>query len=169
MTASASETSGDVSAERAPAGQGPARLNRLAGAAAPIGIAAVEPGAEFPALRDFLGSEDDRLRDMLTFAMAVETGKPPAPDGIAALRRKADADLHDYAFRLLHNQVEEIRRQAVAEQVDRAPRPPGFGGLVLANLTALALVGLLAVVTLALDPTMPARLGQLLTSLSGGA
>jgi hypothetical protein len=169
MTASGTETSGDTEAERPASGPAPARLNRLAGATGPIGGAGADPAADVPALRDFLGAEESRLRDLLAFGMAVQAGRPPGPDGVDGLRRKAEADLHAYAFRLLHNQVEEIRRQAIAEQLDRMPRPLGFPGAVLANLAALALAAAIVAVTLALDPTIPSRLADLLARLSGGA
>ncbi|PWS36673.1 hypothetical protein DFH01_16180 [Falsiroseomonas bella] len=169
MTASATETSGDTEAERPAPGPAPGRINRLAGATGPVGVPGPDPASGLPSLRDFLGAEESRLRDLLAFGMAVQAGKPPGPDGVESLRRKAEADLHAYAFRLLHNQVEEIRRQAVAEQLDRFPRPLGFPGAVLANLAALALGAALVAVTLALDPTIPSRLAELLARLSGGA
>jgi hypothetical protein len=166
MTASATETTGNAEAERpAPA---PARLNRLAGGTGPVGVTGLDPAPDLPSLRDFLATEDTRLRDLLAFGMAVQAGRPLGPDGVEGLRRTAEADLHAHAFRLLHNQVEEIRRQAVAEQLDRTPRPLGFSGAVLANLLGLALAGLMAGLALALDPTIPSRLAQMLARLAGG-
>ena len=54
--------------------------------------------------------------------------------------RSAIAALSDFAFRYLHNRVDEIRREAAAEAAARPPRG-GFLRLVLANLVALALAG----------------------------
>jgi hypothetical protein len=79
---------------------------------------------------------EDRLRDLLAFAFAAEEGRLPAPDGVDALRRKADAELSAHAVRHLHNRVEEIRREAQAEALAAGPRPPGFVKLVLAALVA---------------------------------
>jgi len=45
------------------------------------------------------------------------------------------------AFRFLHNRIEEIRREAIAEHAGRQPRPPSLARLALANLAALALEG----------------------------
>ncbi|MBX9594014.1 MAG: hypothetical protein K2X46_06600 [Roseomonas sp.] len=94
-----------------------------------------------PMLASFLSPGDDhRLRDLLAFAMAVEAGRPLAPNGVDSLRREADAALEGYAFRSLHNRVEEIRMAAVVEHVGRLRSPPGFVTLVMANLVALALL-----------------------------
>ncbi|NKE47889.1 hypothetical protein HB662_24140 [Roseomonas frigidaquae] len=91
-----------------------------------------------PCLEDFITDRaDDRLRDLLAFAMAVEAARPTEPE---ALRRKAEADLQAHAFRTLHNQVETIRLEAAKEQIGRLRRGPGFLKLVLANLLAIALV-----------------------------
>lgn len=81
-----------------------------------------------------------RLRDLLAFAMAVEAGRPIAPNAIDGLRRDADAALEGYAFRSLHNRVEEIRLAAVQEHIGRLRAPPGFLTLVVANITALVLL-----------------------------
>lgn len=109
--------------------------------AAPSRPAAAPPAG--PALGDFLGSEEHRLRDLLAYGMAVAAGRV-GPDGIEGMRRKAEADLEAHAFRVLHNQVEVIRRQAMDEERARIPRGASFGGAVLANLIALAIAGGLA-------------------------
>lgn len=104
-------------------------------AAAPI------PVAPEPALAAFRsGREEERLADLLGFALAVEAGEAAAPSAITVERHRcrAAAELHDHAFRFLHNRVEEIRREAVAEHLGAHPRPPGFFRLVLANLAAIA-------------------------------
>jgi hypothetical protein len=160
MTASATETTGEDASERVP--PPPARLNRLAAAVPPV----AEP-ATVPALRDFLSTEDHRLRDLLAFGMAAEAGKPLGPDGVADARRKAEAELEAHAFRTLHNQLEAIRREAAAEQATRMARPMSLGRAVLANVVALLLVGAAGFVALTLDPELPARLAGLLAQLKG--
>jgi hypothetical protein len=104
------------------------------------------PGASgdilaMPPLQGFVSAdESNRLRDLLAFAMAVEGGQPLAPAGVEAMRREADAALSAHAFRILHNRVEEIRQDAVREQMARLRPPPGFVKLILANLVALLLL-----------------------------
>ncbi|WP_137177903.1 hypothetical protein [Roseomonas sp. AR75] len=172
MTATAPEASGDTADRPAVAPVATARLNRLGTVPGPTPA----PEGAPPSLRDFLGSflgsEETRLRDLLAFGLAVQAGKPPGPDGIDALRRKADADLNDHAFRLLHNQVAEIRRQAVEEEAARQPRRFGFFRAVLANLVALAIAGLVVLALLAMDPGLPAELAgqaaRLLSTINGG-
>jgi hypothetical protein len=118
---SVSRTSGDAGEDISGAGRGPVTTPA-------------------PLLRDFLAGPETRLRDLLAFGMAAEGGRLP-PDGIEGLRRQADADLQAHAFRILHNQVETIRRQAVDEQIGRVRGGLGFGRAVLANLLALAIAG----------------------------
>jgi hypothetical protein len=118
-----------------------------------------------PAIGDFLATEETRLRDLLAYGMASAAGRV-GPDGIEGLRRKAEADLEAHAFRVLHNQVEVIRRQAMDEQSARMPRGASFGGAVLANLVALALAGAMAVGAVwLLAPGLFARLLQALSQL----
>ena len=57
------------------------------------------------------------------------------------VRDQAATALSDFAFRYLHNRVDEIRRDALAESVTKAAQGPGLGRLVLANLIALAMAG----------------------------
>jgi hypothetical protein len=159
MTASATETTGDDAAERVP--PTPARLNRLASAI----TAAPEPPA--PAPRDFLTTEDNRLRDLLAFGMTAADARPLGPDGVEGARRKAEAELEAHAFRTLHNRVEAIRREAAAEQAARMARPMTFGRAVLANIVALLVVGAAAFVALTLDPEIPARLAAQLAQFKG--
>ncbi|MGX9965110.1 hypothetical protein ACVFYP_17400 [Roseomonas sp. F4] len=95
-----------------------------------------------PCLEAFLsGQPDERLRDLLAFALAVETGPPADRD---ALRAKAEAELDAMAFRRLHNQVEAIRLEAAREQLAGLRGGPGFLRLVAAQLVALGLVAGLA-------------------------
>jgi hypothetical protein len=114
---------------------GVTRLERPGG---PAPVAAPPP--DLPALPDFLGGSETRLRDLLAFGMAVEGGKPLPADGVEGLRRKADAELQAHAFRVLHNRVEAIRREAMDEQLARTARGVSFSSAVLANLLALLLV-----------------------------
>lgn len=91
-----------------------------------------------PCLEDFVTDRpDDRLRNLLAFAMAVEAARPLEPE---ALRRKAEAELQAHAFRTLHNQVEAIRLDAARDQMTRLRRGPGFLAMLLANLLAIILV-----------------------------
>ncbi|MFC7539406.1 hypothetical protein ACFQU2_07935 [Siccirubricoccus deserti] len=69
--------------------------------------------------------------------------------------------LSEHAFRYLHNTVEQIRHDAVAEHLGGLRRPPGFARMVLANLLALVLVGL-AAGWVALHPETLAGLAGLL-------
>ena len=105
-----------------------------------------------PEIGAFLGKEDTRLRDLLAFGLAVEAGRPVAGPDIAELRRKADAELEAQALRTLHNRVEAIRHEAMAEQLGRMARPLGFGGIVAANLLALAVAVACAVALWRLVP-----------------
>lgn len=97
-----------------------------------------------PNLSDFRSGsgEEDRLTSLLAFGLAAERGGPVTPEQIEALRREAAKALADHAFRYLHNTVEQVRRDAVAEHLGHLRPPPGFLRLVLANLVALALAGL---------------------------
>lgn len=84
---------------------------------------------------------EDILIAQVAFALAVETGSHPSATAEArdALRSRAVTALSDFAFRYLHNRIEDIRREAAAEATARVRRPPGFAMLVLANLVALAI------------------------------
>ena len=139
---------GSVASRPAPQrASGPTAPGRPADPAAPADLS----------LPDFVGGAETRLRDLLAFGMAVEAGRPAGPDGVEALRRKAEAELEAHAFRVLHNQVEAIRRQAVDEHLGKARRGLSFLGAVLANLIAL---GLVAAALLAAGGDVPV-LGQL--------
>ncbi len=117
-----------------------------------------------PSLADFRSGdgEEDRLIALLAYGLAVERGGPVTPGTIEALRREAAKSLSDYSFRYLHNTVEQVRRDAVAEHLGRLRPPPSFLRLVLANLAALALAGLVGG-WLALHPATLAGLSGLLT------
>jgi hypothetical protein len=106
------------------------------------GLALPPPAA--PCLEDFLtGREDDRLRDLLAFAMAVEAARPTDPE---AMRGKAEAELQAHAFRTLHNQAETIRLEAAREQLSRSGRSIGFTGVFGASLLALLFGAAIALV-----------------------
>jgi hypothetical protein len=127
------------------------------------------PGAAsppLPAIGAFLASEDTRLRDLLAFGLAAEAGRI-GPDGVEGLRRKAEAHLHAHAFRLLHNEVDRIRREAVDEERSRAPRAGGFLPQVLANLVALGAFALLLVALQAANPGLLTGLAQAIARLFG--
>lgn len=102
-----------------------------------------------------------RLVDLVAFAIAAESGRPATPEAVGELREQASAALSEHAFRYLHNQVEQIRRDAVAEELGRIARPLGFGKLLLANLLAIGLAGLVGT-WLALHPATLAGLAGLL-------
>lgn len=119
-----------------------------------------------PALADFLGSEETRLRDLLAFALAAQAGRS-GPEAVEGLRRKAEAELHDHAFRLLHNEAERLRREGMEAERARAPRGGGFLAAVGANLAALALFGLGLLAVQAADPALLPRLAEALGRLAG--
>ncbi len=114
--------------------------------AAPAGTAPPPPRLPDAAAFRTGQGEDDRLIGQLAFARAVERGEAAAPaaETVEALRAQALADLSEFAFRYLHNRVEEVRREAVAAELARFGQPPSFLRLVAANLIALALGGALA-------------------------
>jgi len=102
---------------------------------------------------------------LLAFALAAEATGAAMPPGVAAAlpqhRQAALTALTEHAFRYLHNTIEQVRRDAVAEQLGTLRRPPGIAKLVLANLLALGIAGLLAA-WVALNPAIRAGLAGLL-------
>ena len=104
---------------------------------------------------------EDRVLDLLAFAIATEASDPTTPEAVEQSRQAAQTALSEYAFRYLHNTIEQIRREAAAEQLAKLPRPPGFGAILLANLVALAIAGAVAG-WLALHPSTLAGLAGLL-------
>jgi hypothetical protein len=104
---------------------------------------------------------EDRMIDLVAFALAAEAQLPATPDTVARLRQDALTALSDYAFRYVHNSVEDIRRTAIAEHAAQRPRPTSFLRLVLANLVALAAAGLVGG-WLALHPETLAGIAGLL-------
>jgi hypothetical protein len=127
--------------------------------------AAAKPPPAGPLPRDFLAGPDTRLRDLLAFALAAEAGRPVPPGGIEALRNKAEAELHTHAFRILHNQVETIRHEAITEQMGRMSRGLSFSRVVIANLVALGVVGVLALAATSGEPPLIDALRDVLAQL----
>jgi hypothetical protein len=103
---------------------------------------AVTPGTAQDAIAPFVtAAGGDRVAGLLAYALAAEAGETGAPAAPAKRRDEALRELEVWAFRRLHNQVEEIRREAAAETAAKLRAPPSFLTLVLASLTALALAG----------------------------
>ncbi|MDB5373130.1 MAG: hypothetical protein JWP04_1772 [Belnapia sp.] len=116
----------------------------------PIGAGASTQSAEPPAAVPAAfaspaafqgGPGDDRLTGLLAFAMAAERQADGSPETIARLKQEAEKALTEHAFRILHNNIETLRRDAVVEHLGHLPRPPGLLRLISANLVALALAG----------------------------
>jgi hypothetical protein len=107
-------------------------------------------------------TQEDRLTDLLAFGLAADRGEPATPETVERTRQEAAAAMSDFAFRYLHNTVEQVRRDAVSEHLGRLRQPPGFLTLVLANLAALAVAGV-AGWWLALHPETLAGLSGLLS------
>jgi hypothetical protein len=84
---------------------------------------------------------EERVVDLLAFAMATERGLGATADIMQAQRDLAYSVLATYSIRNLHNRVAEIRQEAVLEHIGRFDRPAGFIKLVMANLLALTLAG----------------------------
>lgn len=111
---------------------------------------------ELPKLDEFLtGRPEERLTDLLAYALAVEAGS--GQGGAERFRLRAAAELADHAARTMHNRIEEIRREAVSEHLGSLRRPLGLFGAVLANLLALAVAGA-AAAWLSGQPALLARL-----------
>jgi hypothetical protein len=98
-----------------------------------------------PGPKAFLtGRPEDRVRDLLAFAMAADAGAighAGIERAIEGYRRKADGELNAHAMTILQTRVQEIRRDAAAQAMARAGRPVGFGLVFLAALLAALIVG----------------------------
>lgn len=125
---------------------------------APGEAANASPLAPFRAGRP----EEERVVDLLAFAMATERALLATPEAVQQLRSNAAADLAAWALRHLHNRVTEIRQEAVQEQLGHLPRPPGFVKLFSASLLAAAIAGG-AVAWLVLHPATAAGLAGLIS------
>jgi hypothetical protein len=97
--------------------------------------------------------DPERIEEMLAGALAAEAGEPPS----AIHAAEASRMLTDHSFRLLHNQVDEIRREAVAEHLSKLRPPPGFGTIFLACVAALIVAACLGLFLIA-RPDMQAHL-----------
>ncbi|MBY0336515.1 MAG: hypothetical protein K2X11_07870 [Acetobacteraceae bacterium] len=106
---------------------------------------------------------EERLAGLVAFALATEAREAATDETVAARRREADRLLTEHAFRLLHNQVAEIRREAVAEHMAALRPPLGFWGIAAACGTALAVFGVVALWLIAHPGSLAA-----LTALLGG-
>ena len=89
-------------------------------------------------------SPEDRLPALLAYALTVEAGVPPRPAEAAPRKAEAARLLHDWAFRHLHNQVQDIRTDAEREALSRLRQPPGFLTLVAAGLVSTLITAGLA-------------------------
>jgi len=126
-----------------------------------VSLGRPDPAQDLSAFREGRTPED-RLVDLLAFALAAEKAQAATPPVIERLRQEATATLTDHAFRYLHNSVDQIRRDAITEHLGALRKPPGFGTLLLANLVALAIAGLGAY-WLATHPAIIAGLAGLLS------
>jgi len=120
-----------------------------------------EAGSETPA--PFLATrpKEERLDALLAFALAAEAGQPATPGVIVARGEEASRLLTEHAYRLLHNHLGEIRREAVAEHMAALRPPLGFWGVSAACLAACAVFGAGALWLIA-HPTSLAALVSLL-------
>jgi len=99
----------------------------------------------------------DRVAMLLAQALAAPAAPGPAEQA------EADRLLHDHAFRLVHNELHEIRREAVAEHLGALKAPPGFWTIAAACFTALLGFGLVLLFLAA----HPATFGQLVALMGG--
>ncbi|HZH45152.1 MAG TPA: hypothetical protein VEY31_00815 [Roseococcus sp.] len=104
-------------------------------------------------------AEPERVQVLVAQALATEAGHPLDKSHEAEASRL----LTDHAFRLLHNQLAEVRREAVAEHLAGQRRPAGFWTIFGAGLLAALVVGLAGIFLIA----RPALLAQLTAMLGG--
>lgn len=88
--------------------------------------------------------KEARLEGLLAFALAAEAGEGAAPDTVARRGAEAERLLTEHAYKLLHNHLADIRREAVAEHMAALRPPLGFWGVAAACLAAVAAAGLAA-------------------------
>jgi hypothetical protein len=117
------------------------------------GLSAAEPVtrvAEPDAVAPYLAAASgDRVAGLLAYALAAEAGEAGSPGQPARRREEALRELEVWAFRRLHNQADELRREGAAEARAAMRAPPSFLSLVLASLTAIAIAGAAAAAWLA--------------------
>jgi hypothetical protein len=87
---------------------------------------------------------EERVVNLVAFAMATERGLVVTPETMQAQRDQAYSVLATYSIRNLHNRVLEIRQEAVLEHLGRVARSAGFIKIVMANMLALILAGSIA-------------------------
>jgi len=101
---------------------------------------AVTRGAEPDAIAPYLAAAGgDRVAGLLAYALASEDGEAGSPGGPAKRRDEALRELEVWAFRRLHNQAAELRREGAAEARSAMRAPPSFLTLVLASLIAIGI------------------------------
>lgn len=105
------------------------------------------------------GAPPERVEALVAQAIAAEAGE----EMDHAHEAEASRLLTDYAFRLLHNQLAEVRRDAVAEHMAGLRRPPGFWTIFLASLLAALTTGGIGLFLIA----RPGLLAQLTAKLGG--
>lgn len=104
-------------------------------------------------------AEPERVEVLLAQALAAEAGAEVDQSHEAEASRL----LTDHAFRLLHNQLGEVRREAVAEHLAGLRPPPGFWRIFLAALLAALAAGAVGIFLIA----RPGLLAQLTAMLGG--
>jgi hypothetical protein len=105
-----------------------------------------EPDATAPYLAAAGG---DQVAGLLAYALASEAGDAGSPRGPAKRRDEALRELAVWAFRRLHNQADELRREGAAEARAAIRAPPCFLTLVLASLIAIGIAAAAAAAWLA--------------------
>jgi hypothetical protein len=121
--------------------------------------------AAFSAFRS--GDPEGRLRDLVAFGLAWEAAKPVAADEIPDFRRKAEAELHANAFRVLHNRVQEIRLEAMTEQAALSGAGAGYARLIVAQMIAMLLFAIGSVIVWWLLIATPEQVGPPFAAAGG--
>jgi hypothetical protein len=104
-------------------------------------------------------TQPERVEGLVAQALAAEMGD----EVDHAHEAEASRLLTDYAFRLLHNQLGEVRREAVAEHMAGLRPPPRFWTIFFASLLAALTTGGIGLFLIA----RPALLAQLTAKLGG--
>jgi hypothetical protein len=116
-------------------------------ATGPSAAEAATRGAEPDAIAPYLAAAGgDRVAGLLAYALASEAGSPRGP---AKRRDEALREHAVWAFRRLHNQADELRREGAAEARAGIRAPPSFLTLVLASLIAIGIAAAAAAAWLA--------------------
>jgi hypothetical protein len=104
-------------------------------------------------------TQPERVEGLVAQALAAEAGEELDHSHEAEASRL----LTDHAFRLLHNQLAEVRREAVAEHMAGLQPPPRFWTIFFASLLATLATGGIAIFLIA----RPDLLAQLTAKLGG--